>query len=430
MPYSEPEFKVLREYGIIDDKGKLAEVYLERPEEKPLGKGPILEQTAINHLLAADTSKDKRWLAWIFYQAAGGEKGKEASKRALEQIKKRFIEERVNGFQHPVSKEYYGPVPRANAEARWEEAKSKFKEIVDIADQDSVEKLGVFGFFRHWPGQSQIYAKAERAITNFLKLYPKLLQMNKELRRKSRDEQPTEPSQIGSIEQMEQITKKVDRYFASKKAREDIRTDTIYQDDYIDAVAPLTYAAAVRFGWQTWAWADPAKFDEVLSGEGHSYSDQWLSNTKQGKVYVYLMFKVPVPSWVGRSKSAEFKRYTLLNLALEMDREKLKRINPDDIVVWDEENRNTLRIGDVKQMILNEPTRERDPQDDEIPLKHGLQPATPETLKLGTGQYRTKEGAEQIVWHLNKAVEAVIKWARTFNPKRIKSNAMTLSDEE
>jgi len=413
MPYSEPEIKVLREYGIIDDQGRPVQVDLERPEERPLGRGPLLDPGAVNKLLAADTTPDKKWLPWIFYQAAGGDKGKEASKRALEQIRKRFVEERVNGFQHSQSKEYYKGVPRAEAEARWEKAKHRFKEIVDIADQDSVEKLGVFGFFRQWPGQNQIYAKVERTIASFLNLYPKLLQMNKELRGDSREELPAEPTQISTVEQMEQITKKVDRYFASKQARDDIRVDVIYDDDFVTALAPLTYAAAVKYGHDEWAWANRAKFDEVLSGEGHSYGDQWQSNTSQGKVYVYVMFKVPVPCWISR-KSSQFERRRLTNLALEISRDALKRVNPDDIVFWDEENMNTRRLRDIKQMIVDEPTKAPDPQDDEIPIKRG------------PNVYKTAEEAQQVVWHLEKAVEAIIKWARTFNPKRIKSNALTL----
>jgi hypothetical protein len=415
MPYSEPEIKVLREYGIFDDKGKPVTVELEGPKDKPLGQGPLLEKAAIDRLLKADSTPERKWLAWIFFQCAGGEKGKEASNRAMEQIKKRFIEERVNGFQHPQSKEYYAGVSRKEAEDRWEKAKHRFKEIVDIADQDAVEKLGVFGFFRHWPGQQRLYERVEKAVQGYLKLYPKLLQMNKEIRRESRDELPTEPSQISTIEQMEQITKKVDRYFASKAARDDIRADVIYDDDYVTALAPLTYAAAVKYGHDEWAWANRAKFDEVLGGEGHSYSDNWKSNTQQGKAYVYITFKVPVPSWISR-KSSQFERRRLTNLALEVDVNRLKSLNPDDLVVWDEENRNTMRLRDVKEQILAEPTRPPDPQDDEIPIKRG------------PNVYKNKDEADQVVWHLDKAMQAIVKWAKSFDPKKVKSDALTLAE--
>lgn len=414
MPYQEPELNVLREFKILDAANKPVMVELEGPKDKPLGNGPLLDKAVVDRLLKADTTPTRHWLNWIFFQAAGGEKGKEASSRAMEQIKKRFIEERVNGFQHPKSKEYYGPVPRADAEARWEKAKHNFSEIVDVADQDAVEKLGVFGYFRHWPGQQQLYARVEKAVQNFLKLFPKLQEMNKELQRDSRDPQPTEPDQITTIEQMEQVTKKVDRYFASKAARDDIRVDVIYDDDYVTALAPLTYAAAVKYGHDEWAWANRAKFDEVLDNE-RSFGDNWKSATGQGKFYVYLTFKVPVPSWISR-KSGQFERRRLTNLALELDAGKLRSSNTDSLVVWDEENRNTMTVGQVKEMIQAEPARAPDPQDEEIPIKRG------------PNVYKNAEEAEQVVFHLNKAVQAVAKWARSFDPKTIKSDALTLAD--
>src|SRR5882724_11818220 len=105
MPYSEQEVNVLRQFGILDPAGKPVVVEREGPKDKALGAGPLLEKAAVDRLLKADTTPERKWIEWIFFQAAGGEKGKEASNRAMEQIKKRFIEERVNGFQHPKSKE-------------------------------------------------------------------------------------------------------------------------------------------------------------------------------------------------------------------------------------------------------------------------------------------------------------------------------------
>lgn len=416
MPYTEQQLKVLREFKILDAENKPVMVDLEGPKDKPLGNGPLIDKQCVDRLLKADTTEDGKWLQWIFFQAAGGEKGKEASARAMEQIKKRFIEERVNGFQHPKTKEYYGPVPRAQAEARWEKAKHNFSEIVDVADQDAVEKLGVFGYFRHWPGQQRLFERTEKAVQTFLKWYPKLLEMNKELQRDSREPQPTEPSQITTIDQMEMITKKVDRYYASKAARDDIRVDVIYDDDVITALAPLTYAAAVKYGHDDWAWANRQTFDQVLDGEGRSFGDNWKNSTGQGTFYVYLTFKVPVPSWISR-KNSTFDRRRLTNLALQLDANKLKSTGVDSMVVWDEENRNTMTIGQVKQMILAEPTRQPDPQDEEIPIKRG------------PNVYKSQQEAEQVVWHLDKAVQAVIKWARTFDRSKIKSDALTLAEQ-
>ena len=64
------EINVLREHRLLDDSGELVEVYLERPEEKPLGFGPKMELDAIRKLIAADGTPDQRWLNWIFFFTA------------------------------------------------------------------------------------------------------------------------------------------------------------------------------------------------------------------------------------------------------------------------------------------------------------------------------------------------------------------------
>lgn len=416
MPYQEPVLSVLKEFRLVDANGEPTMVNLRRPKGKPLGLGPMMDPGAMQRLIDADRTPDKHWLRWIFFQAGGGQRAKEQSEKALDRVKKRFIEERINGFQHPRTKEEFPPVSQEEAERRWEAVKDEFVAVTDCADQDAVEHLSVFGFFRHWPGQGEIYEKTVNTITEFQDIFPKLLKMNSELAMESRPELPTEPDQIPTLEAMQQITAKVDRYFASKKARTDIREDTIYSDDYIVAVAPLTYAAAVKYGHDEWAWANRAKFDEVLSGETSAYNDQWKSNTAHGKIYVYLMFKYPVPAWMSR-KGGEFKLRRLTNLAMELSSNDLNLINPDSIVIWDEENRNTMRLADVKEMILNEPDRAPDPEDEGF------------VITRGANVYKDRQEAETVVWHLEKAVKAVLEWAKTFDPKRIKSDALTLRDQ-
>lgn len=417
MAYSDIEQKVLRQFQIIDDSGKPTRVTLLKKAAggKSMGAGPLLDTEAVGALLKADTSPDKKWLPWIFFQAAGGERGKEASLRAIEQIKRRFIEERVNGFQHPQSKVVYKPVSRGEAEKRWESTRPKFGDVIEIADQDSVEKLGTFGFSRHWPGQDRIYEKVVTAIKGYLALYKRLLKMNEELRREGQPELPSEPNQITSIDQMTQTARKVERYFASKAAREDIRIAgdaPIYDDDYITALVPLTYAAAVKYGWDEWAWANRTKFDEILSSDS-SFHDAWKNGTSGGKVYVYLTFKVPVPSWIARSQGG-FVRRELTNLALQLTAGQPMPSNMDAISVFDEENQQTKTIGEVKQAILAEPEREPDAQDEEIPIKRG------------PNVYKTKDEAEQVVWHLNKALEAIKRWLPSFDAEKIKSDVMKL----
>jgi len=49
---------------------------------------------------------------------------------ALEHLHSRFVDERTNGFSHPVTGQPVEPVSREAAEQRWEAAKSKFAHVL------------------------------------------------------------------------------------------------------------------------------------------------------------------------------------------------------------------------------------------------------------------------------------------------------------
>jgi len=87
--------------------------------------------------------------------------------------------------------------------------------------------------------------------------------------------------------------------------------------------------------------------------------------------------------------------------------------NPDEWSVYDQENRNTLNIGQVKAMIMAEPTRV-DPTDEESPLTRGR------------NVYKDETEAQAVVASLDRALRAVQKWIAKFDPKNIKKDALTL----
>ena len=434
--YSPQEMAILKKYRIVLSAGdtvkrggnvrvlaadELRTCALKQPVGRPLGEGPLLNPDAIDKLLSADTTPDKKWLDWIFFQAGGGEKSQQMREAALQQIKDRFIDERVNGFQHPDTHEYVPQVSRQDAETRWADAEAKFKDILKVCDQDSVTKLNTFGFFRQWPGNNRIYENVVAALTRYLKFYKKVLQMNKEVAREGGAPSATEPEEIKTWEEMNKISNRVERYFASKIARDDIRLsghptrkdNLIYDDDYVTVLVPLTWAAAVRYGYPGWAWANRETFDDVLSNDGNDFRNEWKKSTSRGGVYVYITFNSPVPIWVSRAGNT-FRQYELTNLALELNNDALKKLgNVYALRVWDEENRNSLTIGDVKQMIRAEPTR-KDPQDEEIPVTRGR------------NVYSTAEEAEEVVRHLDAALAAVVEWAKSFDAATIKQDAMKL----
>lgn len=62
------------------------------------------------------TADEPKWEPWM--------------ERALQASKEKFIRERVNGFTHPENNQWYGPVSREEAEARWQRAEPKFRQLV------------------------------------------------------------------------------------------------------------------------------------------------------------------------------------------------------------------------------------------------------------------------------------------------------------
>lgn len=402
------EISVLREHRLLGANDELVEVYLERPENKPLGRGPKMDPAAIAKLISVDSTPDQRWLNWIFFQAGGGQRAKDAAKRALEQTKERFIDERVTGFENPETKEKFKPVPKPEADARWAAVESRWQDILISADQDVVDHLGVFGYHRHWPGKDNIYARVTKAVSAMLQLQSKLEQMNEERMACGADPLKALPGDLSAVDDMEKVISTVKHYYASKEARDDIEVEKIFEDDYVRLLCPLTYAASVRYGFDNWPFSNRDTFDEVLGTE-HSFRDAWKS-TASRSVLVFWYWKVPMPSWISR-KNNEFHRYELVNLAMEIPRTAMTfDAGSSNIVFHDEENAANTTHDQVLKMIQVEPTRPPDPQDEEMPVKrgpnayHGLQDAAARSAAFA------------------RAFVAVMDWAEKFDAKRVKAD--------
>lgn len=410
MKYATIESKVLKSYLLIDENEELVQVDLERPAECPLGPGPKLELKAIQALLQADTTPDKIWLDWIFCQAGGGTRAKEATERTMGQINSRFIDERVNGFHNPDTKEYYPPTTREDTLERWKVVEPIWQELLTSADQDGVDHLGVFGFYRAWPGKDAVYERIVKAVKQFQALKPKIAQMNAEIATESKVISLL-PSGYGTLENLEEVNKKVERFFASKQARSNVRIEKVYEDEYLRMLCPLTYAASVRYGFDNWPFANRDTFEDVLSCD-NSFRDAWKNSTARN-VIVYIYWKVPMPSWIGR-KNSEFSRFELVNLAVELPHASMNHLELAALVFHDEENASNMSFEQLRSMIASEPARVSDPQDDEMPIKRG------------PNAYATQEEANRRIFAFSTAMDALYQWGRSFDLKKVHSDVYKL----
>jgi hypothetical protein len=407
--YTPEQLAILQEFLLADANGKLVETRLKRPENRPLGIGPKLASDCIERFLKADPSL--RWTRWMLYQAAGGARAKEASERAMEQLRERFIDERVSGFLDN-DKTFIHGVIRAEAEALWAKTEPRYRRIIQVADQDAVEKTGAFGFYRNWPGGSRsLYDKTIKAVIRFLKLEDKVKAMNADMLKESKEAIPEKPDDYPDVDALEKTTSKIERYFASKQARDDIRFERILTTDSVTVVAPLTYAASVRYGYADWQFSNPSMFDQLLVND-NAFHDPWKSAVT-ASVLVYISFSVPMPCWVVR-KGENFDRKYLSNLCVQIPRAKLKDFRKDAASMTDEEGR-TLTLDEIRRMINAEVARNDDPANEEWPVKRGPRVIT------------TTEQAKEVIQLVENTLLDVEAWARNFDAAKIVNETLKLS---
>jgi hypothetical protein len=383
------------------------------PDKRPLGPGPLLDPTVIARFLDADKTPNKIWLDWMLFHSGGGKEGQKRSEHLLQKSKALFIEERVKGFTE--NGRTYPPRPRQEVERLWARNEAQFKADLAVGDQDlACPPRSIFGYYRHWPGRSRIYETVALAVKEFQKYETKAKQMNKFLAANGQEDRIVGflPKNYASVEALQQATKQVIQFHASKAARDDIRIQTVYDDDYLNVIVPLTYAAAVKYGWDTWSWANKKSFEDSLRGSGPGWNHPWKNTTgRDGSVFVYIRFKVPMPAWVAYSNN-EFNRHEFDDLALVIPAKDLANFNEDTVKLYDSENRANLTLGGLKKKIRDEAKRVYDPEQEENPVY------------TGPPVFQNDQEAEEVVKHLEAALEAVKHWGSTFDPRQIVSDFM------
>lgn len=405
--------KTVREVGYT-----MARLYRARDTEgRVLGSGPLLHQDVLARFLKADASPKHQWLDWMLNQCGGGQEGLRRTAQAMEQVRERFIEERVRGYRDMNGK-YHNPTTKAEAEERWALSHGRFGTVLEVADQDLVEKLHVFGFHRNWPGLNNAYEKCVKAVSEFVALMPKTCEMNDFMAKQGMREKMIKltSEDYATTEALQAAVSKVERFFAALAARKDIQVEKIYEDDYLSVICPLTYASAVRYGWDGWPFANRDNFEANLERDSSAWQDAWKTITgKDEKVIVYIQFHVAVPSWVSYEKN-KFHRHTLQNIAVTFPKKAMRRLSVDEHAVLDEENRPNRNMASIRADILNEPTRDDNPENEEYPVLRGPRVLT------------TEKEAQRVIDHLNKAHARIEEWAAGFDFKRIVSDYMPTSD--
>jgi len=390
MPYSPLVTQVLIKYRIYMPNGA---PYLIKIEGQLV---PKLEPDVIDRLVTADRSHDQKWIDWIFYQAGGGPEAEAKRERALASTKLEFF--RMGARDG---------VPQATLDKRWARQEPIFADYLISAPEDKLEYFkGTFGYYREWPGRNHVYETIERSLTEFQSNFRQVVRL---ARLEPERDIGTKPEDFHTVIELMQTVSRVKRFWKSNEiktsAHPQRKDDLIYDDEVLHVIAPLTWAASVKYGHPAWLLSDPNELERSRSSVA-DYSP-WTSAYQTGNVYVFLNFKVPMPVAVNL-KGNDYEHSSLQMVRLNLHRDQLKGLGDHNKweVITEAGDEGTVET--LKQTILAEPTYEMTPEEQAQPFNRGAR------------RIKTEDQARHIIRHLDMALAAVAEWAAQFDPRTLK----------
>jgi hypothetical protein len=73
---------------------------------------------------------------------------------AMQQVKDRFIDQRVNGYQHPETGEWIEPITPEDAEQRWVRVEPRFRAIMSNPNKQQADRLALGQHKDEWQHES------------------------------------------------------------------------------------------------------------------------------------------------------------------------------------------------------------------------------------------------------------------------------------
>jgi hypothetical protein len=388
-----------------------------------LGHGPIMDQDTFGTFVRLDPSGNSKYLEWMIFQAGGGQSAMckmhhmwhgESAKDKLGQgaaIRQDFLESSLRGFTDEQG-EYHPPVKQATALTRWNDGvhEQMYRQF-HVGDED-VALEGGFGFYRHWQSRQSLYDGIVETIKLWHGQQAALKAYNEELRAAGHDAIELDiyakwsfsgydqsRAVYGNLAQLQQAMRAVQW----KKVLLDVRHDTVYDDDLLHVVCPLTVGASVKWGVDKWCTANDSNMQEALTGQSPIKS-HWENYLAQGPV-VYWCWKIPMPPYLWRL-AQHFKTPEMRYLPADFHK-KLRWINAQNMP-------EASCYKDIKHLILNEHQREcakREGDAHELYLSYG---------NREPGRAWQDEALGRTVLETFEASCAAVRlWAQSFDTHRI-----------
>jgi hypothetical protein len=350
---------VLEKYGLVRD-GKPVIVAYKTPtpsrsdfsftnarDEERYADSKISLRAA-QRLMALDPTPNHIWTDWIFFEAGGGEEARKrapAIAAALERgLMDGYLKKAVKDRGLPSDSRRWPPGAaeeiNREVEAKLEPRRADALRLASNAEEDMIARLTThakgspFGYSYDFPGHVAAvgrYDMVEKTTTAFFSVYRKAVEMNEVISDKYRHLDPGEdavepvpltPDDIRDVGVMQDVVRRVKHFWQARSARSDVRVGrwkektTVYDDDNVTLIVPLTYAAAVRYGVDAWPWANK---DTFMSDVKQARSTAWQRATDGGMVG-YMTIHTPLGSFMhGRGTGLRRARYNFVALVVKYD---------------------------------------------------------------------------------------------------------------
>jgi hypothetical protein len=424
---------VLEKYGLIRDGAPVIVAYKtslpsrsdfafqNKYQETRYADSKMSLETA-KRLVALDTTSNHAWTDWIFFQAGGGTAAKNRAPETIKRLKHGlFLNKRKELLDAARAK---GPITRAveaqieaRLEAMWQAQEAKVNELANNAEEDMQVKLSlktdgggpIFGYAYAYPGFKDQYKKVDEAIRAFFSVYNKAVEMNAEIADSGRKLEPGEevgqvvpltPDEMDDVNEMNDVTLTVKQYFQSRFARSDVRLathkdkTTVYDDDNVTLLVPLTYSAAVKYGNDKWPWADRQRFSADVK---QARSTTWNNITQNGLVG-YMTVHVPLASTLQGSR-ASMRRTRFNHFALVTAR--------DSLTVYDESGAHYDYDDFITKLhALTQPEEPPQPTEPDHPMR-------PSTRR------RPPEEVTSVIASIEAAVDEFHQFVATFDNRQV-----------
>jgi hypothetical protein len=401
MPYAPKVLDVLNKYRIYIN-GKPRQI--KKKVNGTIVSVPFVEKEVIDRLVAADITENQDWIDWIFFQAGGGNAAAARRPDAIKRTGYVYRQHWINGFTTADGKHVDG-VSKEVAEKYWlEKQKPIMEEYFISVPEDLIDTYqGTFGYSSHWPGKYNIYARIENALKLYFETIGDFNSISSEAKLKLKTEPRNFPSVADLASYAERLSLSIKNSVVKLNRGKGQKDSVIYDDDYCVAIAPASYAAAVRYGNEHWGLSSKKLYRDYMYAPNATVKTEWENIQAYNPVFIRV--KVPMPVVLNPN---EFKYSTIaLNEFLVTSAKPVPHSANDLLVTWADGVRR--EDADIFDIIAKEPLRK--------PTR-----SMTNVINTGAPRIKTPEQAKEVIRHLNLCLKAIKEWYAEKDAESIRQN--------